>query len=93
MRITILTAILIAAPAFCQMRDNTQPQLKCNDDNPGNGRLTRFCQMREQAIPYAGQLAIDGRENGGVSVLGWSRGDVLVRMTNWSFFWEKRRHF
>ena len=79
MRITILSVLLIAAPAFSQMRDNTQPQLKCNDDSD-NGRLSRFCQMREQTIAYSGQLAIDGRENGGVSVLGWSRGDVLVRM-------------
>jgi DUF4097 and DUF4098 domain-containing protein YvlB len=79
MRIPILTAILIVAPAFCQMRDNTQPRLTCND-NSDNGRLTRFCQMREQTIPNTGQLAIDGRDNGGVSVLGSSRGDVLVRM-------------
>jgi DUF4097 and DUF4098 domain-containing protein YvlB len=35
--------------------------------------------MREQTIPYSGQLSLDGGRNGGVTVKGWSRGDVLVR--------------
>lgn len=76
--VTILTTLFLMAPAFSQMQDNTQPRLACND-NSNQGRLVRHCEMREQTVAYTGQLTIDGRENGGISVLGWSRGDVLVR--------------
>jgi len=81
MRITLsaLAALFLVAPAFGQMQDNTQPRLSCNGSS-GQGRLVRHCEMREQTLPFAGQLNIDGRENGGVSVLGWSRREVLVRM-------------
>ena len=68
----------LAVPVLGQMQDNTQPTLNCQDNNNGN-RLARHCEMREQTIAYAGQLNIDGGQNGGVSVKGWSRADVLVR--------------
>ena len=68
----------LAGSATAQMQDNTQPTLTCNDRD-GNGRLVRHCEMREQTIAYPGQLNIDGGQNGGVQVKGWSRADVLVR--------------
>ncbi|MBS1873274.1 MAG: DUF4097 family beta strand repeat protein [Acidobacteria bacterium] len=60
------------------MRDNTERNLKCSEGN-NEGRRPRHCEMREQTVAYSGQLNIDGRTNGGVSVKGWSRADVLVR--------------
>jgi DUF4097 and DUF4098 domain-containing protein YvlB len=69
---------ILAVPMTAQMRDNTQPTLNCSDNNH-NGRLVRHCEMREQTVAYAGQLNIDGGQNGGVQVKGWSRPDVLVR--------------
>lgn len=78
---TIRTLMVAAGLAGClaaQMRDNTQPTLACNDNN-GNGRLVRHCEMREQTVAYSGQLTIDGGQNGGVEVKGWSRGDVWIR--------------
>lgn len=77
----LLTALAIAAiafPAAAQMRDNTQPELKCSDGGQ-NGRLVRHCEVREQTVAYSGQLNIDGQTNGGITVKGWSRADVLVR--------------
>jgi DUF4097 and DUF4098 domain-containing protein YvlB len=68
----------LAFPVLGQVQDNTQPTLNCQNDNSGN-RLVRHCEMREQTIAYAGQLTIDGGRNGGVTVKGWSRADVLVR--------------
>ena len=72
MRLTILLAILSATPLAAQNKS-----LSC--DQQGGGDRARFCEMREQTIPSAGRLEIDGRQNGGVSVKSWDRGDVLVR--------------
>ena len=64
--------------AFAQTGD-PQPRMTCNDGDHSS-RGGHFCEIREQTIAYPGKLSIDGRQNGGVSVRGWSRGDVLVRM-------------
>ena len=76
--IAALVALAAGAPGFGQMRDNTQPEMNCTN-NGDNGRMVRHCEMREQTVAYSGQLAIDGRQNGGVTVRGWSRSDVWVR--------------
>lgn len=74
----LAAAVGIAVPASAQMQDNTQPTMTCNN-NDGNGRLVRHCEIREQTVAYSGQLSIDGGPNGGVQVKGWSRSDVWVR--------------
>lgn len=80
-RILALAALTsgLALPAAAQTQDNTQPTLNCNDGNRDNGRRARHCEMREQTIAYSGRLTLDGGQNGGVSVKGWNRQDVLVR--------------
>jgi len=77
-----LTTISLFALAVCaaQAQDNGKPSLTCDDNRDHDGRRSRSCEIREQTIAYAGQLNIDGRQNGGVSVKGWTRSDVLVRM-------------
>jgi hypothetical protein len=72
MRLTITLAILSAMPLAAQNKS-----LSCDQQNGGD--RARFCEMREQTIASAGRLEIDGRQNGGVSVKSWDRGDVLVR--------------
>ena len=43
-------------------------------------RLVGNCEIREQTLaPSGGTIAIDGRQNGGVSVKGWDQDQVLVR--------------
>src|SRR5215472_8644984 len=54
--------------------------LNCNDGHGGDRRLAGYCEMREQTVAAAGAtIAVDGRQNGGISVKGWDRTDVLVR--------------
>ena len=65
--------------AAAQMQNNTQPTLNCENRNSGN-RQARHCEMREQTVAYGGQLNVDANPNGGISVKGWNRSDVLVRM-------------
>lgn len=51
--------------------------LTCNDhwnDRPSH------CEIREQTLPATGSaINVDGGQNGGVSVKGWDRGEILVR--------------
>src|SRR5689334_1822803 len=53
--------------------------LTCNENSWYNDRLVGNCEIREQALAPSGPIAIDGRQNGGVSVKGWDQSQVLVR--------------
>ena len=54
--------------------------LSCRENGWNNDRLVGNCEMREQTLAFSGgTLAIDGRQNGGVSVKGWDQNQVLVR--------------
>jgi DUF4097 and DUF4098 domain-containing protein YvlB len=53
--------------------------LNC-DDHHGDSRRASFCEMRESTVAAAGGLiSVNGSPNGGISVKGWDRADVLVR--------------
>jgi DUF4097 and DUF4098 domain-containing protein YvlB len=73
----ILASLALAATAFGQMRDNQDKQMTC--DSGGSGSRARFCDVREQTIAALGILNIDPGQNGGATVRGWSRNEVLVR--------------
>jgi hypothetical protein len=65
-------------PLFAQMQDNSEKQLTC--ENGGNdGDRARHCEIREQTVPAIGRLSVDAGQNGGATVKGWLRGDVLIR--------------
>jgi hypothetical protein len=65
-------------PLRAQMQDNSEKQLTCANAGYDSDRA-RHCEIREQTLPSIGRLSIDGGQNGGASVKGWLRGDVLVR--------------
>jgi DUF4097 and DUF4098 domain-containing protein YvlB len=67
----------VNAPLPAQSRDS-EPQLKCENQGYNNDR-PRHCEVRELTVASIGRLGIDSGQNGGVSVKGWQRGDVLVR--------------
>ena len=77
-------SVLIAAlltftgvAAFAQ-RDRDR-SLSCRENNWYNDRLVGNCEIREQTLAPSGTIAIDGRQNGGVSVKGWDQNQILVR--------------
>lgn len=80
MRNAILTIALagLALPAVAARKDNQEKTLDCRDSNHRDSKR-EFCEMKEQSIAPAGRLQIDGKPNGGVSVKGWSRNEILVR--------------
>ncbi|HKG59180.1 MAG TPA: hypothetical protein VKB05_05320 [Pyrinomonadaceae bacterium] len=78
---TVLIAALVTftgVAAFAQ-RDKDR-SMSCRENNWYNDRLVGNCEIREQTLaPTGGTIAIDGRQNGGVSVKGWDQNQILVR--------------
>lgn len=82
---TLLIAALVAftgVATFAQ-KEKVKDQdrsLSCREGSWFNDRLVGNCEIREQTLaPSGGTIAIDGKQNGGVSVKGWDQGQVLVR--------------
>lgn len=73
----VMMGLALAAAAYGQMVNNQEKQLSC--ENQGNDDRARSCEMREQTTASVGLLNIDAGKNGGASIKGWTRGDVLVR--------------
>ena len=65
-------------PLLAQLRDNTEKQMTCQNGGYDSDRV-RHCEMREQTVPAIGRLNVDANRNGGVTVKGWLRNEVLVR--------------
>jgi DUF4097 and DUF4098 domain-containing protein YvlB len=73
----VLAGLALAATAFGQMRDNQDKEMTC--DKGGSGSQARSCEIREQFTAAMGVLNVDAGSNGGATVKGWSRNEVLVR--------------
>ncbi len=53
--------------------------MSCNDGWKNSDRVSH-CMMKEQLIAATGgTIAVDGKKNGGVSIKGWERREILVR--------------
>lgn len=53
------------------------PTMSCNEKN--RGKDSNFCEVRETTIASLPTLIVDGNQNGGVSIKGANRSDILVR--------------
>src|SRR5437899_4617683 len=73
-----LAASTGAIPLLAQLQNNSEKQLTCNNGGYSNDR-PRHCEIREQSMASIGRLSLDSGQNGGVTIKGWLRGDVLVR--------------
>ena len=51
----------------------------CENQNWSSGDRVSFNELREMTIPATGSINVDGGQNGGISVKGEDRGDILVR--------------
>ncbi|MFN8002726.1 MAG: DUF4097 family beta strand repeat-containing protein [Acidobacteriota bacterium] len=73
-----LSLLITCAVSLAASAQTVEKSLNCND----RGRSDRgsHCLIKEQAIAATGALTVDGKKNGGVSVKGWERNEVLVRM-------------
>ena len=51
----------------------------CDNNNWSNGDNVSFKELREMTAAAGGTITVDGRQNGGISVRGENRSDVLIR--------------
>jgi len=73
----ILTAISLAgATAMAQKKG--EGTMECRD-TWGDDRLQNHCEIREQTAPMGGIVDVDAGRNGGVSVKGWDKSEILIR--------------
>ena len=81
LRRTLFIAVslsMLSVLAFAQKEDKSRSSLTCRD-NWHSDRLVNQCEIRELTIPAGGTLSVDARKNGGISIKGWDRNEVLVR--------------
>ena len=77
---SVLIPALVALTVVSVLAQKKEGTLTCRDNSWYNDRLEGNCEVREQTLAMSGApIAIDGRQNGGISVKGWDQGQVLVR--------------
>lgn len=73
-------ALCLTAVAALAQGDNARNSLACRDyDTSDNDARAQHCEVKEQTIAATGKINVDGRQNGGISIKGWERNEVLVR--------------
>lgn len=76
---SVLIAVLTALAGISVLAQDKGGTLACRD-NWYNDKLVGKCEIREQTLaPTGAPIAIDGRQNGGISVKGWDQNQVLLR--------------
>jgi len=73
-----MNRILIAAMCLAPAALAQEKTMSC-DENHNHWDRGHYCEMREVTVPAGGQLDVDGGANGGISVKGANRNDILVR--------------
>jgi DUF4097 and DUF4098 domain-containing protein YvlB len=71
-----LAAIWCAAP--WALAQDAGRKMSCDEEN-GHGDRVSHCEINETTIPATGTLAVDGGVNGGMTVKGWQKREILVR--------------
>ena len=56
----------------------SEGSMRCRDYR-GDDRLSSHCEIKEQTLPAGGAITVDGKTNGGISIKGWERNEILVR--------------
>lgn len=77
---TVFIGVLVAlgATSAIPQKEGKGRGLTCND-NWQSDRLENHCEIQEQTVGAGGMVTVDARKNGGISMKGWDRNEVLVR--------------
>src|SRR4026208_1338991 len=60
-------------------KERSHDSLACRDDWQDD-KLVNHCEIKEQTLPASDNtISVDGRMNGGVSIKGWERNEILMR--------------
>lgn len=73
--------IVVGTPVIAQNKAEAKGKEKgfCSWNNYDNGEKVSFKEVREATVAAPGSLNVDGGRNGGISVKGENRTDILVR--------------
>lgn len=74
----LVLAIVGFTVSAVQAQKSAKGSMQCRD-NDGDGRLISHCEIKEQTLPASGAISVDGKTNGGISIKGWDRSEILVR--------------
>ena len=73
----VLTTMFLACSVAAQ---RTERGLSCDNNWSGWRKGEGHCEIKEQTLPATGGvIKVDGKRNGGVTVKGWDRNEILVR--------------
>ena len=76
----VLAGLTLSLGAGAAAQRNSNAGDWCGDESSGDNDRRSSCEVREYTVPAAGAtMTIDASPNGGISVDGASRGDILVR--------------
>jgi DUF4097 and DUF4098 domain-containing protein YvlB len=79
LRYALLTFAIVGFTAAAGLaQKSNKGSMQCRD-NDGDGRQASHCEIKEQTLPASGAITVDGRTNGGISIKGWDRHEILVR--------------
>jgi hypothetical protein len=78
MRRATLAAILIASAVTTAAAQTDRAARFMDNCNRNRNDNAQFCETRDFTLPASRALAVDGRENGGVTVHGWNQNTIRV---------------
>jgi hypothetical protein len=77
-RIAFVTLLVAALTSQAFAQKDAKDSLACREWQ--NDSRANHCEIKEQTVAVSGGVVkVDGRQNGGVSVKGWERNEILVR--------------
>jgi len=78
LRCALAALAIVGFIGVATAQKKSESSLDCRDGG-GNDRLQSHCEIKEQTLPAGGMITVDGKQNGGISIKGWERNEVLVR--------------
>ena len=83
--LSILLLLPLAVPLHAGAQRVLPDHEWCEDDR-GNSRDERYCEVREFSLDVMDRMRVDAEPNGGISVEGWDRNEVLLtaKVQAWS---------
>jgi DUF4097 and DUF4098 domain-containing protein YvlB len=77
--LSVMMMMCLLSVTASSQKEKSNNSLECRD-NWGSDKLVRHCEIKEQTLPVTeSTIAVDGQMNGGVSVKGWDRNEILMR--------------
>ena len=77
--ILMALSLIVLASGAVLAQGNSKNSFECRDGWWYGGRFQNHCELREQTVAAGGPITVDAGRNGGISVKGSDRNDILVR--------------